>query len=421
MEPFRFVHAARLLLDHQLHGTGPMPERLRPIVRDATIGAWENAVNLCLAERVDLLLVTGESIEPRDQSLRGPSALIRGLERLAEQEIPVVIAAGAGDPWESWPGGFRFPANVVRLGIDVADELPITRDGHLLAYLRGDRDVYPTETVEAPWLLKLPDGREQPFSICVSPKPHPGEIPDDESEPRADYRATGGGSVSRTIVEGRNFIHDPGPTQAIRPLETGPRGCTLVSVDAAGTLERRFVPTAPVRFEQLSLSVTPEHTRDDLVLEMIAALERIPRHETDKVWLVAWNILGSGTWIERLSDRVARSELLATLAEECAIEGVAIHSHAVRIYPHSPVEETNDESIDGAGDELLRGFQDRLAQRASRPQNLLERCFDESPVRGGPWESALESLIAELDADDVAHDARRMSQRWFTADEEHPS
>src|SRR6187200_2323879 len=106
MEPFRFVHAARLMLDHQLRGTGPIPEKLRPIVRDATIGAWEKVVDLCVAEQVDLLLLTGESIDPRDQSLRGPGALVRGLERLSDGEIPVVIAAGEGDPWDAWPGGF---------------------------------------------------------------------------------------------------------------------------------------------------------------------------------------------------------------------------------------------------------------------------------------------------------------------------
>lgn len=417
MEPFRFVHAARLMLDHQLHGTGPIPEKFRPIVRDATIGAWEKVVDLCLAEQVDLLLLTGESIDPHDQSLRGPGALIRGLERLSEQEIPVVIAAGARDPWESWPGGFRFPANVVRLGIDVADELPITRDGRLLAYVRGDREYYQAESTEAPWLLKLPAGREQPFNICVSPTLYGAESSSKDLGANS-YRATGGGPDSRTVVEGKNFIHDPGPAQAIRPLETGPRGCSLIDVDETGALNRRFVPTAPVRFEQLSLTVTPEHTRDDLILDMIGAVERLPRYASDKVWLLAWNVLGSGPWLDRLSDCDARAELLATLAEESPVSGVAIHSHAVRIYPHSPPEAV---TVEVGEDELLDQFRDNLLQRAACPQGLLEQCMNESPVRGGPWESALESLIAELDADEVAHDARRMSPRWFTAEEEQPS
>ena len=415
MEPFRFVHAARLMLDHQLHGTGPIAEKLRPIVRDATIGAWENVVDLCLAEQVDLLLLTGESIVPRDQSLRGPGALIRGLERLSELDIPVVIAAGASDPWDAWPGGFRFPANVVRLGIDVADELPITRDGRLLAYVRGDRDAYRSESSDAPWLLKLPAGREYPFNICVSPGLHQAyaDSASDASENRAQYRAIGGGPDSRTVVEKKNFIHDPGPAQAIRPLETGPRGCSLITVDESGSLHRRFVPTAPVRFEQLSISVTPEHTRDDLLLDMIGALERVPRHESDKVWLLAWNVLGSGPWLDRLADEEARAELLAALAEESPVGGVAMLSHAVRVYPHTPVAQ----GIEGE-DELLATFREHLLERATRTPGLLEQCFDDSPVRGGPWEPALGSLIPELDADEVVHGALRTSPRWFTAEEE---
>jgi hypothetical protein len=423
MESFRFVHAARLLLDRQLQSTGPVPDDVRPIVEDATLIAWERVVETCLAERVDLLLLTGECCDPADGGLRGFSGLTRGLQRLSDQKIPVVVAAGPGTSAGAWLAGLQWPANVTQLV--GTDEIPILRDRKLLAIVRQGVGGPAARNSENPWLLKLPnDNDDRPFNICVLPGAVDGlawpgdewESPaseDAESGRGSGYRAGSGSASPRTVSIDGHVLHDPGPTQAICPAETGPRGCTLVVVDTQGQWTRTFVPTAPVRYEQLGLAVRHEQTRDDLLLEMITALDQAPRHDSDRVWLIAWNITCAGSCPAVLRDEAERAELFRTLESNHGFRNLQIHAQTVRIRAGRELPADRD-----AGDELCREFDFRLKDRIARTQWPLERCLDDSRLNGGPWEAPLRSLLAELDAGEVALEARDLGLRWLAIGKE---
>ncbi|HTI49968.1 MAG TPA: hypothetical protein VL475_03415 [Planctomycetaceae bacterium] len=423
MESFRFVHAARLLLDRQLQSAGPVPERVRPIVEDATLIAWERVIECCLEEAVDLLLITGECCDPADGGLRGFAGLARGLERLAEHKIPVVVAAGPSTSAGAWLAGLDWPTNVTQLV--GTDEIPILRDRKLLAIVRQGVGGPAARCSENPWLLRLPvDNEERPFNIWFTPGDSESPFwPADEmahsfrepagANPGVGYHAASGSAAPRTVSIDGTAIHDPGPIQALRPLETGPRGCTLVAVDASGKWKRTFVPTAPVRFEQLGLSVTAEHTRDDLLLDMIAALEQLPRHTSDRVWLIAWNIVCAGSCPPLLHDETARAQLLQTLESNHGLRDLHVHTQAVRI-------RTDRETPSGQalGDELSREFDSRLQDRVARSQWALARCLDDSRLHGGPWETPLRSLLADFDAGEIAVDARDLGLRWLAVGKE---
>lgn len=411
MEPFRFVHASRLLLDHQLRDTGPLPDSIRPIVEDATLLAWDRVVETCLSERVDLLLLAGDSFDQADRSLRGPAALVRGFERLAEGGVTVAVAPGRCDPWDAWPASLRLPSNVVRL--DGSGEAPIVRDDSLLATIRSEPADVPA-TAQGPRLLRLPTEADRPFEIRVigtdgtSGTPGSAGPAADASDSSVEYLAAGGAFERRTILIGSRMIHDPGPAQAIHPRECGPRGCTLVAVDASGRCRRRFIPTAPVRFEQLGLSVEPGQTRDDLLLEMIAALEHVPRHDSDRVWLIAWNVFGAEHGRNPLADEAERRQILEILHADHGIEGVHVQTHDLRMR-----DATSDFGAAETGDELTREFARRLDERTAHPQRLLERCLAESRLREGPWAEQLGSLLADLDAGEIVAAARRQGMTWF--------
>jgi DNA repair protein SbcD/Mre11 len=420
MEPFRFVHAARLLLDHSLCGTGPLPDSIRPIVEDATLLAWDKVVEVCLAESVDLLLLAGDAAELVEQGLRGTAALIRGLEQLSARGITVVITGSASVPAKSWPAGLTWPDGVVHL--EDSDEAAVQRDGKLLAIVRPQLNAKASPTDDTPRLLKLTSDDPNVFRILVSHSDaewSPVDSRSDSSEPAdtssIEYHATGGGTTLRNITIGRRIVHDPGPPQAIRPLETGPRGCALVCVDEAGHWERTFVPTAPVRFESIHLTVNPDQTRDDLLLEMIVALERLLRYPSDRVWLLAVNVSGAGPCMEMFGNERDRDAFLSTFHADHGIRDVQIFVHAVRLHPTV----VRDAETEG-DDELIRQFDRRLTERVAHPQWALQRCLDESRLQGGPWAAPLRSLLAELDAGEIAADARRLGLEWF-ATEEGPS
>ena len=157
MDSFRCIHASRLLLDHQLHGTGKVTADVRNVVEDATFIAFEKIIDACLIHEVDCLLLSGESIDPGNHGLRGPAALVRGIQRLAERDIPVVLDAGRPGQWSDWPLGLRFPANAHRLGTGFESSVSVARQGHLLATITAVESSAGAHGDKIAWQIQLPE------------------------------------------------------------------------------------------------------------------------------------------------------------------------------------------------------------------------------------------------------------------------
>jgi hypothetical protein len=202
----------------------------------------------------------------------------------------------------------------------------------------------------------------------------------------------------------------------------------LIEIDAASEPRHTFITAAPVRWEQFSVEVSAETDRDDLLQDMASRLEQITPQTCEKVWLVAWDITGTGPLFERLLDRTFRDELLDELAALDPVPGVQIHTHALRSHPvasawppiaeNGPVLEQNGANSTGLETNLAAEFAMRVEQRFADPEPAIESCLAGSALAGGPWEVEIESLIATLDAGEVAHDARRLAMHWFAAHEE---
>lgn len=423
MEPFRFVHAARLLLDHQLHGLGSLPGELRPLVEDATLTAFERVVDACIAHNVDCLLLAGDSFDHRDHSLRASAALARGLERLAAQDICVVIAAGLADPWSSWPEGLVLPPNVVRLGFDGESEVPISRGGRLLAVVRTLAPPDPLASIDAEHALPLTLGGPGPFTIVLQHAGRETGVPIEflgshaAAGPAGDYAdanywAFGGAPQSRSMAREQRVLHDPGPTQAVRPLESGPRGCTFVEAPASGDLRCTFIPTAAVRYESFALKVAPETRRDELLAAMREALAGAARYAGERLWLPAWNFSGAGPMLSLLAEPTAREEFLAEIHAYQPAEGLAVHTQAVRIHFTADAEVPPDEQ-----DDLTNEFERALLDRVTEPAWSLQQCLEQSALAEGPWQGQLAALLDELDIAEVVQDARRLGLEWFAAEE----
>src|SRR5437868_3130490 len=94
---FKFVHAADLHLDSPLRGVRA-EGRLREILDRATFTAMQRAVDLCLKEKVDFLLLAGDLFDAKDRSVRARLALREQLLRLDAAGIPSFIVHGNHDP-----------------------------------------------------------------------------------------------------------------------------------------------------------------------------------------------------------------------------------------------------------------------------------------------------------------------------------
>jgi hypothetical protein len=214
---------------------------------------------------------------------------------------------------------------------------------------------------------------------------------------------------------------DSGPAQGLHSDDTGPRGCVLVVIDAEGEPRETFIPTAPVRWERFAIAVAPEMTRDDLLQEMASLLEKTPRKPCEKVWLVGWELSGSGRLLEGLLDKHGCDELAADLIGLDPVPNVHIHTHSVRVHLAAGAACQGADRTTAGQDELAAEYAARLDERFARPEAALHECLAGSGLKSGPWMAKLETVFSELDAGEVVHQAHRMATHLFASLEEQSS
>jgi hypothetical protein len=412
MDSFRCIHAARLLLDHQLRGlhsvmAGETAPDIRKIIQDATLLAFEQIVEQALAHDVHCVLVSGDCFDPADRGLRGPAALVRGIARLAEHDIPVILQADRPEQWSNWPAGLRFPPNTHRLGPGLSSSVSIAREGKLLATIAVD---------EAESLRRAGGSAATVARTGGTPAPQhhlPSGVKGWHIHLPA-FHPLGTNATAGTI----HLPDECGPAQGLGPGDIGPHGCLLIEIDAKGEIRQIFVPAAPVRWERFAIDLSPQMHRDDLLQELASRLEQTRRQTCEKVWLIAWNVTGTGPLFDRLENRRFRDELLADVAGLDPVPGVRIHTHALRLSPSIEalrpiIERDAGFNPQGLAADLAAEFAMRMDERFADPERAINACLAGWAQAGEPWQDKMESLFAELDAGEVAHDAGRLARHWF--------
>ena len=135
---FRFVHTGDLHLDSPFIGlTSEAPPGVVQTLREATIRAWDNVVDLALAEQVDFFLVAGDAFEQANRTLRGQLAFRDGLARLADARIPSFVVTGNHDPLDGWEPSVAWPELAHRFPAHAVTARPILRDGEEIARVHG--------------------------------------------------------------------------------------------------------------------------------------------------------------------------------------------------------------------------------------------------------------------------------------------
>ncbi len=323
-ETMRFIHAARVSIDQPLSDTEAIASDLRGLTRDATTQAFRNLVAACLEHDVDFLLLTGDTLEQADYSIKARVELRHGFEQLEDAGIQVFLVPGASDPvsvWEQFP---ELPSNVTVFKPDSDDPVAVLRDGSVIASIRAlswrqswfawdDEEPHADRTQRRkkeaddaensldksePQTSSLIDERDDSeldgsqslADIEATPARHethreirrvqsPADLRPNHfaiaivrdgvdqpgNDPQADYLAVVGGR-ERTTSKGDDWLmHFPGGTQGRMPDESGLHGCSLVDLDSDGVIRCRFLPTATVRWENFNLDIDANTTFQQLI------------------------------------------------------------------------------------------------------------------------------------------------------------
>ncbi len=237
-QPIRLVHASDFHLEMPVYGLAEVPDHLRELLIEAPYHAAEQVFETALSEDVDAVLLAGDIL---NVDRAGPPAIVLLLDqfaRLAERKIPIYWAGGAVDTPDSWPRSVTLPSNVHVFPIGHVESLDLTRAGTTIARIQGT-SCPEGGTVDARGFHRDAHGL---FTIGVAygtndSAGHEGD--------RVHYMALGGRHLQQTVDEQPGIAHFCGSPQGRGPKETGPHGCTVVTVDETARAKPNSSP--PIR------------------------------------------------------------------------------------------------------------------------------------------------------------------------------
>jgi DNA repair exonuclease SbcCD nuclease subunit len=265
---FSFVHTGDLHLDSPFVGlTTAAPPTVAALLRESTIGAWRNVVDLALGEQVDFLLMAGDAFERADRTLRGQLEFRDGLARLAQAGI--ASFGVTGHPLDGWEPSVTWPELAHRFGAHDVTVRPVLRHGTELARVYGvschQRDIgtnlvrHFRRDAEVPYAIGLLHANVGGL------EGHANHAPCTLADLKAsgmDYWALGHIHKHAVLSKKQPTAVYCGNPQGRDPGETDPRGCYLVRVDDAGRTHPAFHPVDVVRWQLLDVSIEDVETEE---------------------------------------------------------------------------------------------------------------------------------------------------------------
>ncbi|MDO6462292.1 DNA repair exonuclease [Granulosicoccaceae sp. 1_MG-2023] len=230
---FRFIHAADLHLDSPLHGLERYEGAPVEAIRSATRQAFEALVELAIEREVSLVLLAGDIYDGDWKDFSTGLYLVKQLKRLGDAGIEVCLISGNHDAQSQMTKRLPWPDNVCSLSVRKPEtrlyeglKVAVHGQGFVRREVTDDlTEHYPTAL---PGYLNIGllhtslDGKpgHAPYAPCTV-----------EGLRRIGYDYWALGHVhQREIVSTDPWIVYPGNIQGRHIRETGPKGCTLVTV-----------------------------------------------------------------------------------------------------------------------------------------------------------------------------------------------
>ena len=305
-QPLRLVHASDFHLERPLYGLAEIPDHLRELLIEAPYHAAEQVFETALAEDVDAVVLSGDVL---DVDRAGPPAIVLLLDqfaRLGERNIPIYWAGGMVDAPDMWPRSVSLPKNVHVFPVGRVESFDLTRAGETIARVQGT-SCREDGTIDCKGFHRDVHGL---FTVGVA---HGTSDSAGHEGDRVHYMALGGRHQQQTVDMEPGVAHFCGTPQGRSPNETGPHGCTVVTVDDLLKAKTKFVATDTVRWIEQSMEVTASTKEEQLRDRMVERLEKLQAQHPGVDLLVRWNIRGTGPLVNRLRPNSLADELLVDL------------------------------------------------------------------------------------------------------------
>lgn len=284
MQPFRFVHAADLHIGSPFKGLrAKAGDEVADRLQNATYRAFDNLVKLCREEKVDFLLVAGDVYDGDNRLPRDQLYFWNGMKELAEAGIQSFIVHGNHDHLGGRYSSMNWPDGVhVFEKPDMTPEWVIaTREDTPIADIKGVS--YSQQHVDVNLAARFGMARNSElFSIGLlhcnvgEVEGHGNYAPcsvEDLLDRGFDYWALGHIHKKQSLGRHNVRIEYPGNIQGRDVGELDEKGCLLVTVNADGAAESRFMPLDVVRWKVRDVPSESLTTLDGLMGALYGAVD----------------------------------------------------------------------------------------------------------------------------------------------------
>lgn len=261
----KFIHAADIHLDSPLHRLEVYEGAPVDEIRHASRRAFENLIELALAEAVDFVLIAGDLFDGEWRDYNTGLFFVNQVRRLNDQHIPVFIVSGNHDAASHVTKSLPYPGNVTLF----SHKTPETRVIETLgAAIHGQSFAKPaiTDNLAAAY----PDPVPGHFNIgllhtsVTGREGHENYAPcnvHDLTNKGYDYWALGHVHQYEMVSIDPPVVF-PGCIQARHIRETGPKGCVIVTVEDGSIprVDSHFLDV--VRWEHLEIDASPFTTEN---------------------------------------------------------------------------------------------------------------------------------------------------------------
>jgi exonuclease SbcD len=383
----KFIHAADLHLDSPLRGLDGYEGAPVEEIRGATRKALANLVDLAIAQSVDFLLIAGDIYDGDWRDYNTGLFFLAQMARLREPGVRVFFIRGNHDASSQITRQLNLPDHVREFSTRkpetiTLDDLGVAIHGQGFVNRAVDEDLSQQYPAPVPGMLNI----GMLHTSATGREGHDNYAPCTVEGLRAkgyDYWALGH-VHTREVLSEDPWIVFPGNTQGRHIRETGPKGCTLVTVEDGRVDDVVHMNLDVMRWERIDVDASEARSATDVLGRTSAAIQDVvdaaadlhvairvtitgasdahqelaadPERWAPEIRAQATDLSNGSVWIEKVRVRTeSKVDLTQVRQQEGPLSGL--------------METLDDEGGEAMDDELIAGLQEL---RNAIPREALE-------------------------------------------------